>query len=337
VGAGLACSRSDAPPPRTPATRTEATVIGAPLAALLPGGARAVVIARPDELAPEPSVREWLDIVFTEETLERLEVRTGIRPAELTELVRADFGDDRWVWLLRSPGNTESLVRAAAMRMSVVEQRSEDPMRRTGFVGTRLRTWVALSSDCLLVAAGHLEAEVAAILQAARLHRVSAGSRSGDPEDAPWVVDALPAPQTGGYFLASTLGLWNELRAAPFVLLAPEPLGVPVDTGVGMLLARQQQLGATATPAGDALRLRVVLSGEFPPGAEDNFRTLMTSVAHSDLGRATGAEEALESFELEVSEGRVVASATWPAAGWARGVRLLGGEDPWVWVDAPPE
>ena len=294
---------------------------------------RSAVIARPDELATEPAVQRWVELVLTEEALERLEIRTGIRPAELTELVRADFGEDRIVWLLRNPGDTPALVRAAEMRMSTVEERGEDPLRRTGHIGARRRTWVALSDDTLLVASGHLEAEIAALVEAARRARVSASALAGPPEDEPWTLDRLPPTTAGGYFLADSLASYREHRESPLLLIVPEALGLSIDSGVGMLLARQRRLTATATPAGDALRLHLVLEGEFPAGADANFRSLFESVARSDLGRATGADVALDTFELVVREGRVEASASWPASGWARGVALLGGQDPWVWVD----
>ena len=308
-------------------------MIDRPLAALLPGGASSVVITRPDELGRAAAVQAWVDLVLTEEALERIEVRTGIRPAQLTELVRADYGEDRIVWLVRGAGDVDALVRAAAMRMSTVQERGEEPLRRTGYIGNRRRTWVALADDTLLVAGGHGEAEVAAIIAAAAGARRPRSEVGESPEDRDWSVDALPAPKTGGYFLANTLALYRAHRAAPFLMLVPDALGLPLDTGVGMLLARQEQMAATIHPEGEGLVVQVVLTGEFPPGAEGNFRHLIEGVAASDLGRALGLADAQDSLEIRVGEDMATGRVVWPAAGLARGIELLGGRDPWELIE----
>ena len=327
MGCGATTTPVEEPAPPEP------TVIAGPLAALLPGGAASVVIVRPDELAPEPAVRTCIDQVLTAEALERIEIRTGIHPAELTELVRADYGEGRVVWLVRGAGDTEALVRAAEMRMNTVAESSDEPLRRTGFIGTRRRTWAVLSHDSLLVAGGHAAAEVAAILAAAARARQPQSSITGPPEDLDWVVDGLPQPTTGGYLLANTIALYQEHRSSPLLLLMPDPLGVPLDTGVGMLLARQEQLAATIDPVGEELRLRVALTGEFPPGAEANFERLFQSIAASDLGHALGLTEARGTFAIASSEGSVRAELRWPASGLARGIELLSSEDPWTLIE----
>lgn len=327
----VACG-SSAPPVEEPAA-PEPTILAAPLAALLPGGARSVVIARPDELAGQPAVDLWVDEVLTAEAVERIEVRTGIRPAELAELVRADFGEGRIIWLLRGAGAPDELVLAAEMRMNTVSERHGEPLRRSGFIGTRRTTWVALSSDTLLVATGHAEAEVAAIIRATGRVLAPRSAVDGPPEDLGWAIDGLPQPSTGGYFLADTLALHRAHRSSPLLLLIPEPLGLPVNTGVGMLFARQEQLAATVDPEGQALRVRVALTGEFPPGIEANLEQLFGSIAASDLGHALGLADARGSFAVEGSSASVRAEVRWPATGLAEGLELILAEDPWLLIE----
>ncbi len=328
----IACGASS-PRAEEPAPSPEPTVIAAPLAALLPGGAGSVAIARPDELAGQPAVDRWVDEVLTAEALERIEIRTGIHPAELSELVRADFGEGRVVWLVRGVEAPRDLVLAAEMRMNTVAERSDGPLRRSGFIGTRRSTWVALSDDTLLVAAGHAEAEVAAIVRASEPVCAPRSSVEGSPEDLPWAVDGLPQPTTGGYFLANCLALHRAHRASPLLLLVPEPLDLPLDTGVGMLLARQEQLAATVDPDGDDLRVRVALTGEFPPGIEENVEQLFGSIATSDLGHALGLSDARDTFVVEGSAAAVHAEVRWPAAGLAEGLELIFAEDPWALIE----
>lgn len=327
----IGCGAS-APPIDEP-SGPEPTVIQGPLAALLPGGAASVIIARPDELAREPAVRTWVDRVLTAEALERIEIRTGIHPSELTELVRADYGEGRVLWLVRGAHDPEALVRAAEMRMSTVDEAAEEPLRRSGFIGTRRRTWAVLAGDSLLVAGGHAEAEVAAILGAARRAERPRSAVAGAPEDQAWVVDGLPQPTTGGYFLANTNALYQAHRASPFLLLMPESLGLPIETGIGMLLARQEQLAATLDPEGDDLRLKVTLTGEFPPGAEGNFRQLFGNVAGSDLGHALGLSAARDTFSVQEQEGAIRAEVRWPSSGLVRGMELLVAEEPWALIE----
>lgn len=327
----VACGASS-PPVDEPAA-PEPTVIACPLAALLPGGVHSAVIARPNELAGQPAVDLWVDQVLTSEALEQIEIRTGIRPAELSELVRADFGEGRVIWLLRGPMAPRELVVAAEMRMNTVAERGDDPLRRSGFIGSRRRTWVALADDALLVGAGHVEAEVAAIVRAAARSSAPRSSVAGPPEDLPWVVDGLPQPTTGGYFLANTLALHRAHRRSPLLLLMPKPLGLPLDTGVGMLLARQEQLAATVDPDGEALRVRVGLTGEFPPGIEANLEQLFESIAGSDLGHALGLADSRESFTVEGSSASVRAEVRWPAAGLADGLELILADDPWALIE----
>lgn len=333
IAALLAIGCGASTPPVEEPSEPEPTVIAGPLAALLPGGALSVVIARPDELAEEPAVRIWSELVLTDEALERIEVRTGIHPSELSELVRADYGEGRVVWLVRGAGDPEALVRAAEMRMNTVAERGEEPLRRTGFIGTRRRTWAALADDSLLVAGGHLEAEVAAILDAAARARQPGRSIVGAPEDLDWAVDGLPQPTTGGYLLANTMALYQAHRQSPFLLLMPSPLDLPRDTGVGMLLARQDQLAATIEPEGELLKLGVTLTGEFPPGAQSNFEQLFVSIAGSDLGHVLGLTDARESFSIDVVDETIQAEVRWPASGLARGVELLGTDDPWALIE----
>ena len=276
--------------------------------------------------------------MLDEETLDRIEIRTGIHPQELTELVRADYGPDRIVWLVRGAPNVAALVKAAQMRMNSVTTQSDSPvLRRDGYIGGRLRSWAALSDDTLLVAGGHTETEVSAIIAASQRGlapdpdegvRASCGR---PPRD--WRVDVLPAPAAGGYVLADTLALWEAHRERPFVVLMPAPLDPPRDAAIGVLLARQEQLALSASPEGGYLSVKLTLNGEFPPGIAENLRQLFEALSSSDLGSSLALDHAVESLAIESEAGMVRAHWSWPNRPLARGLRLLLSSDAWGLIE----
>ncbi|GAB5547464.1 MAG: hypothetical protein SangKO_072240 [Sandaracinaceae bacterium] len=143
-------------------------------------------------------------------------------------------------------------VREAGDRMAPLESSVDEPMvRRVGFLGSGRVDLASPADDTLIWI-------------------------DGPPQRAAGVLaSALRAEAQRRHALeAVTL---RELRAtradAPLAAYAPRPLGLPRDTGVGLLLARQTALAADLRPdESGTLRIALELRGEFPPGAEDNFR-----------------------------------------------------------------
>ena len=71
------------------------------------------------------------------------------------------------------------------------------------------------------------------------------------------------------------------------------------------------------------LWIALELRGEFPPGAEDNFRALAASIAESDLGAALGARDALPTLRIESEEARIALRASLASEVLAAGLRTL--------------
>jgi hypothetical protein len=111
-------------------------------------------------------------------------------------------------------------------------------------------------------------------------------------------------------------------------LYVPEPLELPPELGLSVLLARQRALAAVATPAGPSrAAVGVQLIGEFPATAEENFETLVTSIASQDLGAALGMREALPTLSVQVGQNSVLVGLELHAETLALGLRtLFGGE-----------
>jgi hypothetical protein len=115
--------------------------------------------------------------------------------------------------------------------------------------------------------------------------------------------------------------------SAPFVYVLHGRPELPPE-GVGLLLARLEDATFAVAPTGRALgtlELRARLLGEFPPGAEVNFRTLVGSLSESDLGRAVGIEEVARTLAIEGLDHEIRLTASVRATTLARGLRVLFG------------
>ncbi len=290
-----------APPRPEPESEPAPPSIG-DLVTLVPDDATLVVTARPRELWADPSTRRVLGAVFDEAQLDAFSIRTGVDPRRLDELVVAVCADGHVV-IGRGQLDAPFAVREAGDRMAPLESSVDEPMvRRVGFLGSGRVDLASPADDTLIWI-------------------------DGPPQRAAGVLaSALRAEAQRQHALeAVTL---RELRAtradAPLAAYAPRPLGLPRDTGVGLLLARQTALAADLRPdESGTLRIALELRGEFPPGAEDNFRALASSIAESDLGAALGARDALPTLRIETEEARVSLHASLASEILAAGLRTL--------------
>lgn len=294
----IGCGAAAPPAPRPPRARPS---VGA-LVTLAPSESTLVVTARPAELVSTEATARIVGALFPAEQLDRFSQRTGVDPRQLTELVVADHPDGRVV-LARGPFDAAFAVREAGERMAPVESSVDEPrVRRAGFLGDRRVDVAALDEDAIAWVEGtpQLAARVLAMAgQPARARRHALARES---------AAALRA----------------EVGDAPIAVFAPHPLGLPLETGVGMLLAREQALAAAARVTEEGgLRVDADLRGEFPPGAHENFRALAQSLADTDLGAALGLRDALPSLRVEADEGRVALSARLDPAVLASGLRTL--------------
>jgi hypothetical protein len=273
---------------------------------LVPAGARTVVVARPAELAAAPAARRVLSAIASDERLDEYRQHTGIDPRELEQLVWAEVDDGAGasgsVLVIRGPFAAPMAVAEMGARMLPLESHEDAPFVRRGghYQGAR-RDLIALSDHVLVAVTG------APSLTGAVLARV----RGLDPR----------AGELGRPEVATRLA---PHAAAPVFLIAPRPLALPPGSGIGLLLAREEMLIATATPVAELdLALVVELHGEFPPGADRNFRALVEALAESSLGSAIGMREALATLAIQSDDEQVVLRATLPAPAISAGLRAM--------------
>jgi hypothetical protein len=274
---------------------------------LLPENSKIAVIARPRELFRATASRHVIDAIIPDERFESYRQHTGIDPRELDELVWAE-ADDGSICVIRGPFNAPLAVAEMGRQMLPLESSSEEPFLRRGghYAGAR-RDVLALSTGMLVAITG------SPLLTRATLDRIE--------------LDRRDVQRTPSNLETASSAVFDMLRAhgdAPLIVIAPRPLGLPTDSGVGLLLSQERRMIVSATPEGpDAILLRIDLEGDFPPGADQNFRTLVESLAESDLGAALGMRDALSSLSIAADDVHVSIRATLPARVLAAGLRIL--------------
>ena len=114
--------------------------------------------------------------------------------------------------------------------------------------------------------------------------------------------------------------------SAPLVLMRHGRPDLP-PTGVGLLLARLEHTVVSFDAVGPALEVDVHLDGAFPPGAEANFRSLVSSIAESDMGQALGMDEVEATLTVTATPSAVSMHATVDSQTLAAGLRALVGAE----------
>lgn len=287
--------------PKHPPTSKPAEPQLPPLAELLPPGPSPIVVARPRELFTHDEARLlWTTLVEPADEQQFVE-RTGVDPRTLEELVVFEVGKGGYLLLARGPFSAKDVVLRAADRLALRDVEVDEPvLRREGLTGSARYAYAALDAHALLVAKNAAPTLVAAIL-ARRTDR-------GLPH-------AFNTPEAEA--------LYRSYAGAPCALFAPRPLELSLGSGVALLLAEERALAATARAQPGAFRIEIDLRGEFPSGAEHNFRTLALSVAQSPLGQVFGLSDVEQSLVVQSAATGVRLSFEWSAQRLAHGLRTL--------------
>lgn len=276
------------------------TTLQLPLTDYLPAGAHFVVVAAPSEVMAQPALAAVVGGLISAERFDAFRAHNGIDPRTLEALAYAEYQDEEGrplgtVLAIRGPFNARVAVGEMAHRMIPVESENDEPYFRRGgvYAGAR-RDAIAIDQHTLVLVSGapRLASEALDI----------AGSRAltGDG-------DALLATLSG-----------------PVVVLFPRPLGLPLGSDLALLMARERALALAVSGQGaDSVALRAEARGEFPPGIEDNLRTLVGSLAVTDLGHQLGMAELQRSLELALTPTGVSASGEVSSGTLLRGLRAL--------------
>ena len=283
--------------------------------ALVPDGYASLLRVRPRSLfADDATMRVVLAFVPTER-LDAFRDRHGVDPREV-EIASVATYERHSVVVARGPFHAAVVVSEIGHRMAPLESSAESPvLRRAGIYRMRRFELLALGAhDVALV--------------------------DGPPALSGLLVHSRDVALRGEVADSSRLrSLVREEAEAPFLYVLHGRPELPPE-GVGLLLARLEDTAVTLSPVGTsepgALQLRVRLLGEFPPGAEANFRALVGSLAESDLGRGLGLEEVARSLVVEVREREVALGARVRVSTLTRGLRALFGDEIEEMLDDSP-
>jgi len=272
---------------------------------LVPPGPAWVIQARPRMLAEQEAARTLWRSLVTEERERAFAERTGVDPLTVEELVVIELPPSGYMLLVRGPFDAAEVVRRAGERLAMRDVESEEPvLRREGLAGQGRFAYAALAPRSLLVARDAPPQLVAQVL-ARRLDKQ--------------VPRALGTPDAQS--------LYAEHGADPFVLVAPEKLALEPGTGVALLFARERALAVSVRPTQVVLPVAIDLRGEFPPGAEQNFRALARSLAGAQLGRALGLSQVPERMAVRLDERGAVVTFALEAKALVAGLRMLFFDD----------
>lgn len=271
-----------------------------PLTDYLPAGSHFVVVATPGELMAQPALAAVVGGLISTERFDAFRAHNGIDPRTLEALAYAEYRDDAGrplgsVLAIRGPFNARVAVAEMAHRMIPVESESDEPYFRRGgvYAGAR-RDAIAIDPHTLVLVSG------APRLASEALDIAGPRALSGDGD-----------------------ALLGAIRL-PVVVLFPQPLALPLGSDLALIMARERSLAVGVTGQGhDRVALRAEARGEFPPGIEENLRTLVHSLAATDLGHQLGMPELASSLELALTPTGVSASGDVSSATLVRGLRAL--------------
>lgn len=261
----------------------------------MPSGASSVVSIAPATIFASEVLRPVVEQVVSTERLEAFRARHGVDLRSLERLVIATYEPtgpehETTLYLARGPFHAQVVVAEIGNRMSPLESRDSHPLeRRAGVYRMRRMELLALGPT-------------------------SVALHDGPPALSGRLVAAVHAPR-------------GELDVqAPLVLMHHGRPDLPL-TGLGILLARLEHTMVSLDARGSQLRIHAALDGEFPPGAEENFRALVTSLAQSDLGQALGMREVERTLVVQASPTSVTLEASVNPGTVAAGLRALVGAE----------
>lgn len=266
----------------------------ASLSVLVPGEPSMVLSGTPERFASAPTLRDFWGDWIDEGVVRATEFHVGLRPERIEQAVWANYDDGGWMLFVRGPADMARAVHAAEMRMSTVAFSSDHPLiRRAGHEGTKFRDYVALAGDVLLIAqdSGGRVAQLLAML------------RRGIPVDAVSEVGATAIPM--------------------LKLVVPRHLGLPLDTGLGMVLSRQEGLRVRVGADEFGVKFQGSFWGEFPDGVEQNLTHWFGSMSASSLGQALGLDHSRRPLSVRHRGDEVSFEITLAAERLREGLRTL--------------
>jgi hypothetical protein len=276
----LACN----PGPASSAT-TEAPLRAGPLTEFVPAaGLRWMAVGKPSELAGTPALKPLIADLLPKNRLDAFALYTGIDLREIPSAVAAGF-DLSTLYLAETPFENRLIETRFVDRLvagASVESKHPRVRRITGAVG--------LSPEALV-----------------RVDRRFVAFSVGDPQQARivelFVLGRLRSPSA---LQGSALrGIPSEFAEAPVRFYAPGPFTGEWEHGARGLLGAATSFGAMARPDGDALRVKLVVLGNYQGEDIARLSSAWVDLAESSMGRLTGLNQPISPPDVSVAPGHL--------------------------------
>lgn len=308
-----ACGGSTAEGPPASSHSVALPTLAAPALAL-PEGARWLLLTEPSRVLASPALRRAFDVLVPERRRLAWAKRFALDPTNVAQLSVAEYADGVLL-VARGALNAPQVVTATEAAMDAVETSSQPPRPRVvGLIGSDRYLLAAAAEDTLVLG-------------------------QGAPNNWHGLMRFLdgvsPTPPGSPALHQARLHQATEAEDAPFVLHLLQPLALPLDTAVGVVLAGQQQLSLALSSTDPAsIDVWLAMSGEFPETIEDNLRALAASLAAEPLGAALGLTAALSTLRIERDAGVIVLRLQLPTERVIQGLETLFGAELWHLLQA---
>jgi hypothetical protein len=275
-----------------------------------------MVTARLADLWRTPSVRPSLELLFPRARLDAFASATGVDLRETPAAVAAGF-DYATLFLAETPaGNAkvEDLFAGRLAGSARAEAARPDVRRVWGALGLTPETLVRVDGKFVAVSVGDpTPARVVELFALGRLVRTR-------PALAGSALSTLP----------------QDLRSAPACFYAPGPFAGEWAGGAHGLLGAALALGAAVWPDDGALRLRVVLSGQWSGEDVAQLQSAWGDLAGSSMGRLLGLLDPVTPPEIFVTPELLTLDVRIHVAPLASGLRAAVAADLWEILASPP-
>jgi hypothetical protein len=300
--------------PAKPAPAPEALHAG-PLTDFVPAaGLRWMVVARLAELAHTPSLASPLELLFPGPRLAAFAISTGLDLRTVPVGLAAGFD---YSILYAAESHEGALVESRFVDRLAGAGRitSPHPSVRciSGTLGVVPETFVHVRDKLVAVSVG--DPTPARVLELYALERL----RRSPPALRGSALATLPA-----------------FDDAPLQLYAPGPFTGEWAAGARGLLGAAVALGALGHVEGDALAVRIFLTGRFEPVDAERLASAWNDLAESSMGKLLGLDRSEAPPQTRAAANQISLEVRLALMPLASGLRAAVAADVWEILDIPP-
>jgi len=306
----VACAK----PAAVPIAPSPAPLHGGPLTDFVPSaGLRWLAVARLADLLRAPGLKGAFDALLPASRLDAFQLATGLDLRTVPSGLVAGF-DLSTLYVAETPDESSLIAAKFVERLALGATRTGTSVQRIGgTAGGAALTMVRAEGALVAVTVGDpTPARVVELYLLGRLRRSPPALRGS-------ALSTLPP----------------DLESAPVRFYAPGPFSGAWTSGARGLLGATLACGASITPEGDAVRVRVVLSGVWEGEDIERLHLAWDDLAGSSLGKLLGLDQPEAPPDITVSERHLTLSVRLRLAPLVSGLRAAVVADVWEILRIP--